>query len=120
MRATGQRITSLDTLKPRPGQSGLFGRHLLETKNYDQAIGFLSNGLSSEPSDSLLLRDLAHSYLFKGDLTKAIELYQQYLNSGHNSTRSELSKSLKNDFEYFRRAGFDHSIIKKASGMLSL
>ena len=77
--------TNLDTLKPRPGQSGVFGRHLLETKNYDKAIGFLSKGLVSEPSDSSLVKNLAHSFLFKGDFTKAIELYRQYLKSGDNA-----------------------------------
>ena len=118
LRATGQRITTLDTLKPRPGQSGVFGRHLLETKNYDKAIGFLSKGLASEPSDSSLVKNLAHSFLFKGDFTKAIELYRQYLKSGDNA--NELIKSLKDDFEYFRNAGFDHSVIKKASETLSL
>jgi tetratricopeptide (TPR) repeat protein len=103
LRATGQKINTLDTLKPRPGQSGVLGRHLLETKNYEKAIAFLSKGLASEPSDSSLVKNLAHSYLFKGDFTKAIELYRQYLKSGH--TVSELSKSLKDDFEYFRNAG---------------
>ena len=29
-------------------------------------------------------------------------------------------KSLKDDFEFFRNAGFDHSEIKKASEILSL
>ncbi len=118
LRATGQRIITLDTLKPRPGQSGVLGRHLLETKNYDKAIGFLSKGLVSEPADSSLIKDLAHSYLFKGDFNKAIELYRQYLKQGKGG--NELSKSLENDFEYFRNAGFDHSLIKKASEMLSL
>lgn len=118
LRATGQKITTLDTLKPRPGQSGIFGRHFLETKNYDKAIGFLSLGLAREPSDSSLVKNLAHSYLFKGDFTKAIELYRQYLKSGH--AVSELSKNLKDDFEYFRNAGFDESVIKKAREMLSL
>jgi CubicO group peptidase (beta-lactamase class C family) len=117
-RPTAQRITALDTLKPRPGQWAFFGRHLLETKNYDKAIGFLSKGLASEPSDSSLLKDLAHSYLFKGDFTNAIELYRQYLKSGH--TGNDLSKRLKDDFEYFRNNGFDPSVIKKASETLSL
>ena len=118
LRATGQKITTLDTLKPRPGQSGVLGRHLLETKNYDKAIVFLSKGLASDSADSSLEKNLAHSYLFKGDFAKAIELYRQYLKSGDNA--NELSKSLKNDFEYFRNAGFDHSVIKKASETLSL
>jgi CubicO group peptidase (beta-lactamase class C family) len=118
LRATGQKITTLDSLKPRPGQSGVLGRHLLETKNYDKAIGFLSKGLASEPSDSSLIKNLAHSYLFKGDFNKAIELYRQYLKQGRGG--NELSKSLENDFDYFRNAGFDHSLIKKASETLSL
>lgn len=118
LRATGQRITTLDTLNPRPGQSGAMGRHLLETKHYDKAIGFLSKGLASEPSDSSLVKNLAHSHLFMGDVTKAIELYRQYLKSGQ--TGNELSKSLKDDFDYFRNAGFDPSAIKKASEILSL
>jgi hypothetical protein len=74
--------------------------------------------LAIEPSDSSLVKNLAHSFLFKGDFTKAMELYKQYLKSGH--TGNELSKSLKNDFEYFRNAGFDPSAIKKASEILSL
>jgi tetratricopeptide (TPR) repeat protein len=118
LRATGQKITTLDTLKPRPGQSGVLGRHLLETKNYDKAIGFLSKGLASEPSDSSLVKNLAHSYLFKGDFDKAIKLYREYLKSG--KTDNDLSKSLKDDFEYFRNAGFGPSAIKKASEILSL
>ncbi|MES2329776.1 MAG: serine hydrolase domain-containing protein [Bacteroidota bacterium] len=118
LRGTGQRITTLDTLKPRSGQSGPFGRHLLETKNYDKAISFLSKGLASEPSDSSMLKNLAHSHLFKGDVTKAIDLYRQYLKSGQ--TGNGLSNSLKNDFEYLRNAGFDPSSIKKASEILSL
>lgn len=118
LRATGQKITTLDTLKPRPGQSGVFGRHLLEIKNYDKAIGFLSKGLEIQPSDSLLVKDLAHAYLFKGDFSRAIELYQQYLKSGH--TVNELSKNLNDDLEYFRKAGFDHSVIKRARESLSL
>lgn len=118
LRAPAQKITSLDTLKPKPGQWGFFGRHLLETKNYDKAIDFLSKGLASEPSDSSLVKDLAHSYLFKGDFNKSIELYRQYLKPGH--TGNESSKRLKKDFEYFRNAGFDHSVIKKASEILSL
>lgn len=118
LRAPAQRITSLDTLKPRHGQWGFFGRHLLETKNYDKAIVFLSKGLTNQPSDSMLVKDLAHSYLFKGDFSKATELYRQYLKSSQNS--DGLSKSLKDDFEYFRNAQFDHSAIKKAGEMLSL
>jgi CubicO group peptidase (beta-lactamase class C family) len=113
-----QRITVLDTLKPKPGQWSFYGRHLLENKNYNKAISFLSMGLTSEPSDSSVRRNLAHSYLFKGDFNKAIELYRQYLTSAQAG--SDPGKILKKDFEYFRKKGFDDSVIKKASGTLSL
>lgn len=118
LRATGQKITTLDTLNPRPGQSGVLGRHLLETKNYDKAIAFLSRGMAIEPQNPSLVKDLAHSYLFKGDFDKAIELYRHYLKSGQNE--NEISKTLKDDFEYLRNGGFDHSVIEKASEILSL
>jgi tetratricopeptide (TPR) repeat protein len=116
--ASAQRIISIDTLKPNPGQFGLFGRHLLENKNYDKAIRYLSKGLVSESADSSLLKNLAHAYLFKNNLTKAIALYQQYLKSDH--TEKALREDLKNDFEFFGNAGFDNTIIKKAEETLSL
>jgi hypothetical protein len=68
--------------------------------------------------DWSLIKDLAHSYLFKSDFDKAIELYREYLKSG--KTDNDLSKSLKDDFEDFRNAGFDSSAIKRASEILSL
>lgn len=116
LHSSAQRITTLDTLKTNPWQWWVFGRHLVETKNFDKAIAYLSKGLDIAPSGTLLLKDLAHSYLFKGDFTKAIELYRQCIKLGQN----ELSKRLKDDFEYFRNAGFDPSAIKKASEILSL
>jgi CubicO group peptidase (beta-lactamase class C family) len=116
LHSSAQRITTLDTLKTYPGQWWVFGRHFVETKNFDKAIAYLSKGLDIAPSGTLLLKDMAHSYLFKGDFTKAIELYRQCLKLGQN----ELSKMVKDDFEYFRKAGFDDSVIKKASEMLSL
>ncbi len=116
LHSSAQRITTLDTLKTNPWQWWVFGRHLVETKNFDKAIAYLSKGLDIAPSGTLLLKDMAHSYLFKGDFTKAIELYRQCLKLGQN----ELSKRLKDDFDFFRNAGFDYSVIKKASEMLSL
>jgi len=116
LRSSAQRIITLDTLKTSSWQWWVFGRHLVETKNFDKAIAYLSKGLDIAPSGTLLLKDLAHSYLFKGDFDKAIELYRQCLKLGRN----ELSKRLKDDFEYFRNAGFDRSAIKKASEILSL
>ena len=111
-----QRIITLDTLKTNPWQWWVFGRHQVETKNFDKAIAYLSKGLDIAPSGTFLLKDMAHSYLFKGDFTKAIELYRQCLKLG----KTDLTKRLKDDFEYFRKAGFDPSVIKKASEILSL
>lgn len=116
--ASAQRIINIDTIQPKQGQSGVFGRHLLENKDYNNAIRFLSRGMSIEPTDSFLIKNLAHSYLFKGNFTKAIELYQQYLKV--NQTQAALMEDLKNDFEYFNKAGFDPTFIKRAKEKLSL
>ena len=116
LRSPAQRIMALDTLKANPWQWWVFGRHLVETKNFDKAIAFLSMGLDIAPAGTLLLKDLAHAYLFKGDLTKAMELYRQCLTLG----KDDLGKRLKDDFDYFRNAGFDNSAIQKAREILSL
>jgi CubicO group peptidase (beta-lactamase class C family) len=116
--ASAQRITNMDTLQPNKGQFGIFGRHLLENKDYDKAIRFLSRGVSSGPADPSLLKNLAHAYLFKDNFTKAIELYQQYLKV--DQKEKELMEDLKNDFEYFNNAGFNNASIKKAKEKLSL
>lgn len=118
LRATGQKISNLDTLNPRRGQSGPFGRHLLEKKEYQKAIGFLSRGLEIEPSNSSILKDLAHSHLFQGDNNKAIELYRRYVKSGNSSEAS--ARILQSDFDHFRTAGFNKPLIKKAREMLLL
>ncbi|HMI77880.1 MAG TPA: serine hydrolase, partial [Ferruginibacter sp.] len=116
--APGQRITNSDTLKTRPGQWDSFGWHFLETKNYDKAIRYLSTGLIKEPSGAWLAKNLAHAYLFKGDFNKAMELYRQYIKSA--KTDNEWSKTLKYDFEHFRKLGIDPSLIQKARENLSL
>ncbi|WP_276485638.1 serine hydrolase domain-containing protein [Paraflavitalea pollutisoli] len=113
--APAQRVNSIDTLNPKPGQWGVYGRHLLETKNYHKAMVFLSKGVAMEPGDSSLVKDLAHTYLFKGDFSRAMELYRQYVQSGSTA----LTDQLKKDFDYFRNKGFDAAVIKKARTELS-
>jgi CubicO group peptidase (beta-lactamase class C family) len=116
--APAQRITDIDTLQPKQGQFGTFGRHLLENKDYDKAIRFLSRGMSIEPTESSLLKNLAHAHLFNGNFTKAMELYQQYLKA--DQTGTALREDLKSDFEYFNKAGFDYTFIKRAKKKLVL
>ena len=65
----------------------------------------------------MLIRDLAHAYLFRGDVDHGIELYRQYLKP--ESEGSGLSKELKDDFAYLRKMGLDAAAIKKAEEMLS-
>lgn len=117
-RPSAQKITILDTLNPQPGQWDAFGWHLLETKNFEKAIRYLSIGLKKEPSGAWLVKNLAHAYFFKGDFDKAKELYQQYIKSAQKD--NEWRKTLTYDFDYFRKQGFDESAIKKAREIVSL
>lgn len=84
---------------------------LSEVKKGNDGLYYWIDGMSSEPTNSSLTKNVAHPYLFKGNFTKAIELYQQYLKS--NETEKELMEDLKNDFEYFSKAGFDNTFIKR-------
>ena len=116
--ASAQRITIIDTLQPKQGQFGIFGRHLLENKEYDKAIRFLLRGISSEPADTSLIKNLAHCYLFKDKFAQAMEQYRKYINANEN--RKELMEDLKRDFEQFNKTGFDHTFMKRAREQLSL
>lgn len=118
MLSSAQQIENIDTLKPSKGQLGIFGRHLLEGKEFDKALKFLSRGVTYEPEDSSIQKNMAHCYLFKNDFEQAIQLYQQFLNS--SPQKEALQKDLNNDFEFLSAADFSKVLIKNAKEQLAL
>ena len=113
------RVTSADTIKAGEGQLSMFGWHLLETKRFDLAIGYISRGIELEPNDIAARANLAHCYLFKNDYDKAIQLYKTYLAQNPTDV-SSLKAAIKQDFDFFRKNGFAKLAMKKAVAELKL
>ncbi len=113
------KFTTIDTIQAIEGQMGAFGWHLLETKRFDEAIMYLKRGIELEPNDVAAKGNLAHCYLFKHEYNQAIKLYQEYLAQEANGALS-LKTSIKQDFDFFRKNGFDRTLIDKATTDLNL
>lgn len=113
------KITRIDTLRAGPGQINTFGWHLLETKRFDDAIAYLKRGIELEPEDLSAKLNLAHCYLFTNQYDLAVKLYNEYL--GQKPDEKATSKAtIKQDFDFFRKNGFDKILLDKATITLKL
>ena len=113
------KVAGVDTIKPNEGQLNAFGRHLLETKRFDEAILFLNRGIELEPNDNSTMNNLAHCYLFKNEYDKAIKLYKAFIAKGLNEQASQ-KNIIKEDFAFFLKNGFTKDLMARASAELKL
>ena len=113
------KVTKVDTIKANEGQMNAFGWHLIETKRFDQAIEYISRGIVLEPNEISAKLNLAHCYLFKNENDQAIQLYKAYL-AQNPKDESSFKAMIKQDFDYFRKIGFDKILMDKASAALKL
>jgi CubicO group peptidase (beta-lactamase class C family) len=112
------KITKVDTLTANEGQINNFGWHLLETKRFEEAILYLTRGTALEPNDASAKINLAHSYLFNNEYAKAIKLYKACLEI--NIDNQSPKDTIKQDFDFFRKKGFDKVLIERAAKELAL
>lgn len=113
------KVMVVDTIKTNEGQLASFGWHLLESKRFAQAIQYLNRGRELEPGDNSIITTTAHCYLFKNEYAKAITLYKEFISRNPNDTASQ-KNSIKGDFSYFRKKGFDEALMEKAIAELNL
>ncbi len=113
------KVAKVDTILANAGELNYFGWHLLETKRLDEAIQYLSRGIETEPNDVNIKVNLAHCYLFKNEYAHAIKLYKAYL-AQKPDDESSLKSTIKQDFDFFLKNGFDKALIQKASTELML
>ncbi|MFI5219603.1 MAG: serine hydrolase [Bacteroidia bacterium] len=113
------KITHIDTLKANNGELNAFGRHLLETKRFDEAIVYLGRATELEPGDIAARGNLAHCYLFRNEYDKAVKLYGEILNK-EVATGSPFREILKDDFLFFKNNGFDKYLMDKVFAELKL
>ena len=63
--------------------------------------------------------NLAHCYLFKNEYDKAIKLYSEHLNK-EIAPNFSIKETIKQDFVFFKKIGFDTSLMKKVFTELKL
>jgi CubicO group peptidase (beta-lactamase class C family) len=113
------KITNPDTLKAPIDQINQMGWHLLENKQYEQAIQFLKRGRVLEPDNLSILLNLAHGYLFNHAYEMAVQLYSEHLNKDIFPGYS-FKEVLKQDFVFFRKNGCDPALMDKVMNELKL
>jgi hypothetical protein len=79
----------------------------------------LEYGLEKYPNDLYIQGNLAHCYLFTGDVEKAKEIYlkYQYERLSENLTWKD---AVKKDFDEFRKKGKEHPEMKKIEMLLNI
>jgi CubicO group peptidase (beta-lactamase class C family) len=113
------KITNADTLVAPTYQINTLAWHLLERKQYAQAITFLKRGTALDPNDMSMLINLAHGYLFNNEYDKAINLYTEILNKDI-APDFYLKGTIKQDYVFFRKNGFDQVLMDKVFAALKL
>lgn len=85
----------------------------LETKNFAEAKAWLNRGLQLYPTDLVLIGNLAHIELFKGDYAKAIAIYKTHVNKPC-SNEMLWNDMVREDLKYLKSKGFNSKIANKA------
>jgi tetratricopeptide (TPR) repeat protein len=67
----------------------------LLTGNYDTAIVYLKRAETINPKDFIVLNNLAHGYMLKGDKVNAIKYYELVEKYGDDEAKEQAGKSLK-------------------------
>ncbi len=113
------RVTSVDTLKANNGQLNSFGWHLLLEKRFDEASAYLKRAMEIQPGDLSIKGNLAHVYLFQNQFDKSLGLYKEFL-AQKTDDSSALKNMITEDFAYFRKNGFDKSLMDRMIAALKL
>lgn len=80
------------------------GMFYLYSKQYEKALKALKEGEKLDSAELLIQLNLAHAYLFSGDLSAAKELHKKYRSQNVTAMMSWASKT-REDFNEFKNAG---------------
>ena len=80
------------------------GFYYIFTKQYLKAIKYLKEGEKMDETELLIKGNLAHAYLFNGDIELAKSIYAKYKNQNVTSSMSWVDM-VKSDFKDFEKAG---------------
>ncbi|MBL0316778.1 MAG: serine hydrolase [Flavobacteriales bacterium] len=106
------KVTDLNILEL---ESNLFAEitwYLFETKEFEEAIGYYKRAILLYPEDLNMKMNMAHAYLFKGDYSQALAIYNAHLGEIIHEGLS-WEDSMRSDFRYFKENHYDTSEFEK-------
>jgi tetratricopeptide (TPR) repeat protein len=68
---------------------------LMLTKNYDKAIGYLLRAEKMDPTDFIVLNNIAQGYKFKGDTANAIKYYELTEKYGDDEAKEQARQNIE-------------------------
>lgn len=100
------KITSFDSLKAPAFLIGNIGWYYFEEKNFNEAFKYLKKTSEIAPEDINNFLNLGHAYLFKGEISTAIDTYKKYIK---DTVKPGLTfeQLLKQDYTYFKEHQYD-------------
>jgi Flp pilus assembly protein TadD len=99
--------TMLDVItntKPKTSDYNNLGYYYIFSKQFSKAVKYLKEGIKLDDTDLLIQGNLAHAYLFNGDLEQAKIIYVKYKTQNVDDKMSWVDM-IKLDFIDFKKAG---------------
>jgi hypothetical protein len=97
-------IDIISSVKPTTSDYNNLGYYYIFSKQYLKAIKYLKEGVKLDDTDLLIQGNLAHAYLFNGDVEQAKVLYIKYKTQNVDDKMSWV-EMIKLDFDDFKKAG---------------
>lgn len=117
--ATAVKLTNPDSAKLLPWQLSEIAWHLLENKKFAQSLAYFNCLQRLEPAQIMTTCNVAHCHLFLKEYDKAIQLYRNILSKDSDHMNS-FKQIVLDDFVFFKRNGFDTSLMDKVFADLRL
>ncbi|TBX69940.1 tetratricopeptide repeat protein [Flavobacterium silvisoli] len=95
----------------------LLGRFYLLTRQFDKAMEVFSIAQQKDAANLAVKLNLAHTYLFKNEFSKAKEIYKQYKNQNISANVSWVQQT-KADFQEFEKNGLNNSRFKRVLNII--
>ncbi len=95
----------------------LLGRFYLLTRQFNKALEVFVAAQQKESTNLTVKLNLAHTYLFMNEFSKAKEIYKQYKNQNISANVSWVQQT-KADFQEFEKNGLDDSKFKRVLNII--
>jgi len=114
------RLSNIDTLKGTEQFFNDLSWHLMECKEFDEALKYLKRASDFYSSSLSLKGNEAHTYLLSGNYDKAIAIYKSHEFDEEIWDGLTWGKMIQDDFTLFKNEGFDTRLMDKVFAELKI